>query len=118
MTMAPEKTFENRPSNPYANSPRFKKKNWEWPSGVEGWRAFFQGRKLHFSRSEPYCSRARTALGVRALPTSKAANAFLADRAPRVDLRGTVCDAGPPAVVNAEPLAWRAAMSGKTWGRR
>jgi len=51
---------------------------------------------------------------VRALPTSKAANAFLADRAPRVDLRCTVCDAGPPAVVNAEPLAWHD-KSGDVW---
>lgn len=57
-----------------------------------------------------------TLQGVR-IPTSKAAdaNAFLADRAPRVDLRCTVCEAGPPAaVVNAELLAWRD-KSGDVW---
>ncbi len=41
-----EKTFENRPSNTYANylRPRFKKKDWAWLSGVEGWTAFLEGR--------------------------------------------------------------------------
>jgi len=46
--MAQEKTFENRPSNPYANYPRFKKKNGEGPSGVEEWTGFFSGAVVAF----------------------------------------------------------------------
>ena len=33
--------------------PRYKKKGWTWPSGVEGWTGFFERRSLPFSRSEP-----------------------------------------------------------------
>ena len=53
--------------------------------------------------------------GVR-IPASKAAdaNALLADRAPRVDLRCTVRDPGPPALVDVELLAWRD-KSGDVW---
>ncbi len=60
--------------------------------------------------------RVRATLQGTRIPTSKAAdtNAFLADRAPRVDLRCTVRDVGPPAVVEAELLAWRD-KSGDVW---
>ncbi len=60
--------------------------------------------------------RVRATLQGVCIAKSKAAdaNAFLADRAPRVDLRCMVCDAGPPAVVNVELLAWRD-KSGDVW---
>lgn len=60
--------------------------------------------------------RVRTILhGARILRSKEAdANAFLADRAPRVTLRCMVRDPGPPAVVNVELLAWRD-KSGEVW---
>ncbi len=50
------------------------------------------------------------------IPPSKAADAdaFLTDRAPRVDLRCTTHDAGPPTVLTVEVLAWRD-KSGHVW---
>ena len=39
------KTFDSRPSNTYGAylRPRFKRKGWAWPKGVEAWSAFFDG---------------------------------------------------------------------------
>jgi len=56
-----------------------------------------------------------TLQGVR-IPASRApaAEAFLTDRAPRVDLRCTVCDTGSPAEIRVELLAWRD-KSGDVW---
>lgn len=50
------------------------------------------------------------------IPLSKTAdaNAFLADRAPRVELRCILSDAGPSLVVDVELLAWRD-KSGDVW---
>jgi hypothetical protein len=60
--------------------------------------------------------RVRAMLGGARIDPSKAAraNAFLAERAPRVNLRCTVRDPGPPAVVDIELLAWRD-KSGDVW---
>lgn len=56
-----------------------------------------------------------TLRGARIHPSEAArANAFLAERAPRVNLRCTVRDPGPPAVVDVELLAWRD-KSGEVW---
>jgi hypothetical protein len=60
--------------------------------------------------------RVRATLEGARIPPSKAAeaNAFLADRAPRVRLRCTICDRGPPAIVHVDMLAWRD-KSGDVW---
>jgi len=40
------KTFDSRPSNTYAAylRPRFRRRGWQWPMGLEAWRAFFAER--------------------------------------------------------------------------
>lgn len=56
-----------------------------------------------------------TLAGARIDPSKAAsANAFLAQRAPRVNLRCALRDPGPPAVVDVELLAWRD-KSGDVW---